>query len=165
MRTTLLLRALGQLRRDAAWAAAECASGGSTQATRRRRTRTSATRSYTPATRATSSTRTSCRRLLECERLPTQLNPGCVHSLMRYVTFRATVAGDGQVRVFDVERALSTNSKGREVEFNTRDTCIRVLRCHSKRTKRIVTEESPDKFLSVAEVWALISLRSYIYSI
>ena len=41
---------------------------------------------------------------------------------------------------------------GRETDFSQRETCIRVFRCHKGRTKRIVTEGSPDLFLTVAEV-------------
>ncbi|KAH8118555.1 WD40 repeat-like protein [Phellopilus nigrolimitatus] len=63
----------------------------------------------------------------------------------------ASVAGDREVRVFDVERALTTVGQGPELHFSERDTCIRVLKCHSGRTKRIVTEESSDTFLTVAE--------------
>ncbi|THH06795.1 hypothetical protein EW145_g3845 [Phellinidium pouzarii] len=63
----------------------------------------------------------------------------------------ATVAGDRQVRIFDAERALTTSGEGRKIDFSERETCIRVLRCHSGRTKRIVTEESSDVFLTVAE--------------
>lgn len=64
----------------------------------------------------------------------------------------ATVAADHQVRVFDVERALTTSSQGRETEFSTGQTLQCELRCHTGRTKRIVTEESPDSFLTVGEV-------------
>lgn len=63
----------------------------------------------------------------------------------------ATVAGDRQVRIFDVERALSNSSNGKAPEYSERETCTRVLKCHSGRTKRIVTEESSDVFLTVAE--------------
>jgi len=62
-----------------------------------------------------------------------------------------TVSADGQVRVFDIERALSFSSIAREREFRTSETCIRKFRCHRRRTKRIVTEESSDVFLTVAE--------------
>jgi WD repeat-containing protein 42A len=37
------------------------------------------------------------------------------------------------------------------MEYTTRESCIRVLRCHTGRTKRIITEDSPDLFLTVAE--------------
>ena len=39
-----------------------------------------------------------------------------------------------------------------ETEYSTRQAAIRVLRCHKGRTKRIVTEDTPDLFLTVAEV-------------
>ncbi|KLO15698.1 WD40 repeat-like protein [Schizopora paradoxa] len=63
----------------------------------------------------------------------------------------ATVSGDGQVRVFDIEQALAVSSVARVREFKTSQTCIRKYRCHRRRTKRIVTEESSDVFLTVAE--------------
>ncbi|KAL5527685.1 hypothetical protein ACEPAG_6486 [Sanghuangporus baumii] len=63
----------------------------------------------------------------------------------------ATVAGDRRVRVFDAEHALTAVPNGKGSEFSERETCIRVFKCHSGRTKRIVTEESPDVFLTVAE--------------
>ncbi|KAA1466403.1 WD40 repeat-like protein [Dentipellis sp. KUC8613] len=65
----------------------------------------------------------------------------------------ATVAADKQVRVFDVESALSLERTGHgtdeALEIST--TPIRILRCHTSRTKRLVTEESSDLFLTVAE--------------
>lgn len=73
----------------------------------------------------------------------------------------ATVAADHQVRVFDVERALTTSSQGRETEFSTGQTLQCELRCHTGRTKRIVAEESPDSFLTVGEVrYSHLMLRS-----
>ncbi|KAF8558753.1 WD40 repeat-like protein [Imleria badia] len=62
----------------------------------------------------------------------------------------ATVAGDKQVRVFDVGESVGRSPSGNEMRY-TRQACIRVLRCHSGRTKRIITEDSPDFFLTVAE--------------
>lgn len=43
---------------------------------------------------------------------------------------------------------------------DTRQSCRRVLRCHEGRVKRIVTENSPDLFLTVAEVidWGAINV-------
>lgn len=53
--------------------------------------------------------------------------------------------------MFDAEHALQ--SKGNlSTTFTEGQTCERVLKCHRKRTKRIITEESPDAFLTVAEV-------------
>lgn len=63
----------------------------------------------------------------------------------------ATVAGDNQVRIFDIGSANALSS-GSETVHATQDACVRVIRCHSKRTKRIVVEESSDIFLTVAEV-------------
>ncbi|KAG9317682.1 WD40-repeat-containing domain protein [Chiua virens] len=63
----------------------------------------------------------------------------------------ATVAGDKQVRVFDVGESVGRSPSGSEMRYSTRQACIRVLRCHSSRTKRIITEDSPDFFLTVAE--------------
>lgn len=61
-----------------------------------------------------------------------------------------TVAGDKQVRVSDVGMALT--SDGVEARYTTRDCLKGVLRCHSDRVKRIVTEDSPALFLTVSEV-------------
>ncbi|KAI9574450.1 WD40-repeat-containing domain protein [Boletus coccyginus] len=63
----------------------------------------------------------------------------------------ATVAGDKQVRVFDVGESVGRSPSGNEMSYTTKQACIRVLRCHSRRTKRIITEDSPDFFLTVAE--------------
>ena len=54
--------------------------------------------------------------------------------------------------MFDVGEAVGQSPTGSEMEYTTRQACIRVLRCHSGRTKRIITEDSPDLFLTVAEV-------------
>ncbi|KAI0335470.1 WD40 repeat-like protein [Cubamyces sp. BRFM 1775] len=53
----------------------------------------------------------------------------------------ATVAGDSQIRVFDHEKAPG----------HPEIAAIRILKCHNGRVKRIVTEDSPDLFLTVAE--------------
>ena len=63
-----------------------------------------------------------------------------------------TVSGDSQVRVFDHEKATGFPGSNGETEYSTRQATIRILRCHGGRTKRIVTEDSPDLFLTVAEV-------------
>ncbi|KAH9899867.1 WD40 repeat-like protein [Cubamyces lactineus] len=63
----------------------------------------------------------------------------------------ATVAGDSQVRVFDHEKAPGHPGDRGETEYYVRQASIRVLRCHNGRVKRIVTEDSPDLFLTVAE--------------
>ncbi|KAG2367342.1 WD40-repeat-containing domain protein [Suillus spraguei] len=71
--------------------------------------------------------------------------------MLPFSTRIATVSGDRQVRVFDVGDAVGQSPTGREMEYTTRESCIRVLRCHSGRTKRIITEDSPNLFLTVAE--------------
>ncbi len=92
--------------------------------------------------------RTICKRNLVKSEMQISESPG--------LACRTTVSADGQVRVFDIERALSFSSIAREREFRTSETCIRKFRCHRRRTKRIVTEESSDVFLTVAEViWHL----------
>jgi WD repeat-containing protein 42A len=40
---------------------------------------------------------------------------------------------------------------GLETEFSARELSGRVIRCHKHRVKKIVTEESPDLFLSLSE--------------
>ncbi|KAI0352957.1 WD40 repeat-like protein [Trametes cingulata] len=62
-----------------------------------------------------------------------------------------TVAGDRQVRVFDHEKAAGHPNDNGETEYYARQAAIRVLKCHQGRVKRIVTEDSPDLFLTVAE--------------
>ncbi|KAG6831592.1 hypothetical protein H0H92_009065 [Tricholoma furcatifolium] len=66
----------------------------------------------------------------------------------------ATVAGDCQIRVFDIgEAALSSaiNGKDPEQSYSTQQALAYQLRCHDDRVKRIVTEYSPDLFLTVGE--------------
>ncbi|KAF7965979.1 hypothetical protein HWV62_40545 [Athelia sp. TMB] len=70
--------------------------------------------------------------------------------MLPFSTRIATVAGDKQVRVFDIG-AMAAPLSGSETIHQPRDTCIRVIRCHGARTKRIVAEESSDLFLTVAE--------------
>ena len=58
-----------------------------------------------------------------------------------------------QVRVFDVKTASAGAVSDRlETEYSVKQSCIKVLRCHKERVKRIITEDSPDLFLSVSEV-------------
>ncbi|KAH7914318.1 WD40-repeat-containing domain protein [Hygrophoropsis aurantiaca] len=71
--------------------------------------------------------------------------------MLPYSTRIATAAGDKQIRVFDIGEAVGRSPTGDEMIYNTRQSCLRVLRCHTGRTKRIVTEDSPDLFLTVAE--------------
>lgn len=74
-----------------------------------------------------------------------------------------TCAGDGEVRVFDIERAATTSSESsvRGQRFDNRyrgvkyysqnNTNGRVYRSHGDRVKRIVTESSPHLFLTCSE--------------
>ncbi|KAH9951583.1 WD40 repeat-like protein [Amylocystis lapponica] len=63
----------------------------------------------------------------------------------------ATVAGDSQVRICDIGEAAMNAGNGSSPEYTSRQAHVRTLRCHTARTKRIVTEESPDLFLTVSE--------------
>ncbi|KAI0650815.1 WD40 repeat-like protein [Trametes meyenii] len=62
-----------------------------------------------------------------------------------------TVAGDRQVRIFDYEKAAGHPGNHGETQYYDHQAAIRILRCHTRRVKRIVTEDSPDLFLTVAE--------------
>lgn len=74
-----------------------------------------------------------------------------------------TCAGDGEVRVFDIERAATTSleSSVRGQRFDNRyrgvkyysqnNTNGRVYKSHGDRVKRIVTESSPHLFLTCSE--------------
>lgn len=77
---------------------------------------------------------------------------GLVSTFPHTLRSSATVAGDSQVRVFDHEKAPGHPGDRGETEYYARQAAIRVLRCHNGRVKRIVTEDSPDLFLTVAEV-------------
>ena len=58
-----------------------------------------------------------------------------------------------QVRVFDANTASTSAVSDRlETEYSVKQSCIGVLRCHEDRVKRVITEDSPDLFLSVSEV-------------
>ncbi|KAF8605379.1 WD40 repeat-like protein [Ceratobasidium sp. AG-I] len=65
----------------------------------------------------------------------------------------ATCARDRQVRVFDLERAGGTSTRGKpgsgygEAGNEAR---LHLLKCHTRQVKRIVTEQSPSTFLTVA---------------
>ncbi|KAF8592387.1 WD40 repeat-like protein [Ramaria rubella] len=63
----------------------------------------------------------------------------------------ATCAADRQVRVFDVNRGGLAHHSGELTEYEEQQACLRILKCHRGRVKRIVTENSPDYFLTVAE--------------
>ncbi|UZJ56983.1 hypothetical protein CBS101457_006303 [Exobasidium rhododendri] len=68
-----------------------------------------------------------------------------------------TCAGDCQVRVFDLSRASASRNvqlpSGKEYTHweQNQGACIRVLKCHTSRAKKISTENSPDVFLTAAE--------------
>ncbi|PPQ98558.1 hypothetical protein CVT24_004049 [Panaeolus cyanescens] len=64
-----------------------------------------------------------------------------------------TAAGDMQIRVFDARSATSSSlvSDDLETEYSVDESCLRVIHCHEDRAKKIVTEDSPDLFLSLAE--------------
>lgn len=81
-----------------------------------------------------------------------------------------TCAGDGEVRVFDIEhtgyftsssRRKNTTATGRDSNFKSvykgvrymsvEDTNARIYSSHGDRVKRIVTESSPNLFLTCSE--------------
>ena len=68
----------------------------------------------------------------------------------------ATAAGDRQVRIHDL------GDVGRHVEDSASHKARRthIVRCHSGRVKRIVTEDSPDVFMSVSEVRPILSFEA-----
>ncbi|KAJ7771409.1 WD40 repeat-like protein [Mycena maculata] len=70
--------------------------------------------------------------------------------MLPYSSNIATVAGDGQVRVHEVGEIAHTGPPATS-QLDSRHTCIRRLRCHDNRIKRIVTEDSPHLFLTVSE--------------
>ncbi|PPQ94016.1 hypothetical protein CVT25_009864 [Psilocybe cyanescens] len=63
----------------------------------------------------------------------------------------ATGAGDMQIRVFDAAAALHLIPGEIETSYSANQCGLRVLRCHRDSVKKIITEESPDLFLSVSE--------------
>ncbi|KAF8525350.1 WD40 repeat-like protein [Gautieria morchelliformis] len=63
----------------------------------------------------------------------------------------ATCAADRQVRVFDVNRGGLSQHSGELSEYEENQACFRIFKCHDGRVKRIITENSPDYFLTVAE--------------
>jgi len=77
--------------------------------------------------------------------------------------FSVTVAGDKEVRVFDVE--IPSKYDVSRNEYSSAQCRTHTLLCHQDRVKRIVTEESPDSFLTVAEVcdknWQSIDDSNY----
>ncbi|OCH94104.1 WD40 repeat-like protein [Obba rivulosa] len=71
--------------------------------------------------------------------------------MLPYSSRIATAAGDKQIRISDVGALPALPKFGGETVYGTRETKVRVLRCHQGRVKRIITEESPDIFLTVGE--------------
>ncbi|KAG9218907.1 hypothetical protein CCMSSC00406_0000979 [Pleurotus cornucopiae] len=71
--------------------------------------------------------------------------------LLPHSTRIVSVAGDKQVRVFEAAVALAHSQSEPETTYSANQLDCRVLRCHTNRVKRIVTEDSPDLFLTVAE--------------
>ena len=124
-----------------------CECGGSTlQPPHPRNTHLPVAQSYMLATEQTSLVHICCHILRGC---------ACYYPSLIFpisVLNRATAAGDKQVRVFDIGEVPSASSDVRETVYGTRQSCTHVLRCHEHRVKRIVTEHSPDSFLTVAEV-------------
>lgn len=66
----------------------------------------------------------------------------------------ATCARDRQVRVFDLERASGTTRSRPGYGYGEAgsDARLHLLKCHTRQVKRIVTEQSPSTFLTVAGV-------------
>ncbi|KAM0751269.1 WD40 repeat-like protein [Meredithblackwellia eburnea MCA 4105] len=69
-----------------------------------------------------------------------------------------SAAGDSTVRVFDLPTSSSSGGgesvyKGSKswTHYPENTACVRVLRCHNGRVKRLATESSPDNFLSCGE--------------
>ncbi|KAI0698580.1 WD40-repeat-containing domain protein [Cytidiella melzeri] len=62
-----------------------------------------------------------------------------------------TVARDGQGGISDVGDCFRQPASSKETLYTTRSTSLRILRCHKDAVKRIVTEDSPDLFLTVSE--------------
>ncbi|KAJ4475951.1 hypothetical protein C8J55DRAFT_517384 [Lentinula edodes] len=58
------------------------------------------------------------------------------------------LSGDRHVRVFDDGEDYETSALGQEIG---QEYCLSTLRSHEDRVKRIATEESPDRFLTVSE--------------
>ncbi|KAJ4478155.1 WD40 repeat-like protein [Lentinula aciculospora] len=73
-------------------------------------------------------------------------------AMLPYSDRIVTVAGDSQVRVFDVgQHGASAVGQDARQEYRTVHSRPHTLRCHGDRVKRIATEESPNQFLTVSE--------------
>jgi hypothetical protein len=86
-------------------------------------------------------------------------------SFVHFWSTSATVARDGQVRVSDVGDIMDQSVSGREVVYTPRQTNVRTLKCHDGSVKRIVTEDSPDLFLTVSQVCPVASQPAYLPSL
>ncbi|KAG9046364.1 hypothetical protein FS837_004588 [Tulasnella sp. UAMH 9824] len=70
-----------------------------------------------------------------------------------------TCSADREVRVFDLGKSNGSEDRLRVAGGGSRrwyerpesQCCVRVLNCHTRRVKRIVTEDSSDLFLTVSE--------------
>ncbi|KIK68111.1 hypothetical protein GYMLUDRAFT_256897 [Collybiopsis luxurians FD-317 M1] len=73
-------------------------------------------------------------------------------NMLPYSSRIVTVAGDREVRVFDVGRDHGATSVGQtRQEYCTQHAKTHTFKCHEDRVKRIASEESPDRFLTVSE--------------
>ncbi|TRM67794.1 WD40-repeat-containing domain protein [Schizophyllum amplum] len=72
------------------------------------------------------------------------------NKMLPHSTRIASVAGDHEVRVHDVGDVHSA-SHGPETTYSVGEACTHVIRCHRGAVKRIITEYSPDLFLTVSE--------------
>ncbi|KIO17169.1 hypothetical protein M407DRAFT_33177 [Tulasnella calospora MUT 4182] len=70
-----------------------------------------------------------------------------------------TCSADREVRVFDLAKSNGSEDRLRVAGGGSRrwyerpesQCCVRVINCHTRRVKRIVTEDSSDLFLTVSE--------------
>jgi hypothetical protein len=85
--------------------------------------------------------------------LVSRLSNEYVQCSSKHFIYRITVAADRQIRVSDITLPLSSSAQDTvETLYTMKQSVKKVLRCHSDRVKRIVTEDSPALFLTVAEV-------------
>lgn len=83
--------------------------------------------------------------------------------MLPYSSRIATVAADRQVRIFDVGQDHGASAVGlNRQEYCTLHSRTHTLRCHEDRVKRIATEESPDRFLTVSEAGVIVFSRGFI---
>jgi WD repeat-containing protein 42A len=79
------------------------------------------------------------------------VSPKSINDSVTNLSHSATAAGDNQVRVFDIKGSLPESAVEQEAQVSTQ-SCISISDCHTDRAKKLVTEDSPDLFLSVGEV-------------